>query len=157
MPSESFTDQGRDQRLELPGRLTADPRNKYRAYFRAELEMAALYRALANRTRDHRRQRVLSQLAAWEVRHAGIWATKLGVPTPKSAPTRLAWRHQILLTVADLVGLRRILPLLLRGEAAEIRTYSKEPEAKEGKARDKNTRTSPKPGERSERNGHESR
>ena len=112
-------------------RPTRERQRQYRRYFQAELEMAALYKALADRANDGHRRQVLNELATWEVRHAAKWAEKLGIPTPQHPPTHLTLRHRILLLAADVVGLRRVLPFLLRGEADEIRAYSKDPEATE--------------------------
>ncbi|MDA1188814.1 MAG: VIT1/CCC1 transporter family protein [Chloroflexi bacterium] len=112
-------------------RPTRERQRQYRRYFQAELEMAALYKALADRANDGHRRQVLNELATWEVRHAAKWAEKLGIPIPQHPPTRLTLRHRILLLAADVVGLRRVLPFLLRGEADEIRAYSKDPEASE--------------------------
>ncbi len=96
---------------------------------RNELEAAAIYNVLAAREKDEDRARKFQAMAVMELRHAAHWATKLGMEATKINP-RLTFRGRLVTLLARLLGDRVALPLVLRREFAEIRTYAKEPEAK---------------------------
>ena len=50
---------------------------RYRANLRAELDGAALYRAIAEAEQDPARRAVLMELSLAETRHAALWRKKL--------------------------------------------------------------------------------
>jgi vacuolar iron transporter family protein len=88
-----------------------------------ELAGAALYRALAERAGDQRRD-VLLELADAEERHAAHWAKLLaerGITDPK--PPRPSFRVRVLSFLARRVGTDAVLPLVLKLEAADAAKY----------------------------------
>ncbi|MBI4233321.1 MAG: VIT1/CCC1 transporter family protein [Chloroflexi bacterium] len=95
---------------------------------KSELEAAAVYSVLAGRERDESRAKVFRDLAAVETLHAGHWATKLGLESAALKP-ELTPRARLVTLLARCLGTRAVLPLILRREFAEIRTYIKEPHA----------------------------
>ena len=52
--------------------------------WRREVEAAAIYRHLANRERDHRRQAILMRLADQEDRHAARWSERIAAATGRT-------------------------------------------------------------------------
>lgn len=101
---------------------------QYRQYLQAELEAAAVYEELAKRESDLHRAEVFQTLVAAEMRHASRWAGKLGEPLP-TGPGRLGQSKRLLLSMARVLGTKRVLPMLLQGEAKDIRAYASDPEA----------------------------
>jgi vacuolar iron transporter family protein len=105
-------------------------RRRYRRYLTAERDSAAVYRAMAERTSGEPRE-ILRGLADAEERHASHWADlleELGEERPDVAG-RPGRRASVLTFLARRVGLRAVVPLLERGEAAEISRYDQEPAA----------------------------
>jgi vacuolar iron transporter family protein len=105
-------------------------RRRYRRYLAAERDSAAVYRAMAERTRGEPRE-ILLGLAEAEERHASHWADlleELGEARP-SIDGRPGRRASVLTFLARRLGLRAVVPLLERGEAAEISRYDEEPAA----------------------------
>ncbi len=98
---------------------------RYHRSIREELDRAAVYRALAERT-DPERREILLGLAAAEERHARHWAAKLGTDRAEPAGRRRhrpGLRARLLIALARRVGVTPVLPLLERSERAELRTY----------------------------------
>ena len=96
---------------------------RWREMWADELAGAALYRALAEHTDDQRRSVFLS-LAEAEEHHAAFWEAKLraaGV-TDLEPPGR-PFRVRVLARLAALFGANAVLPLVLRGEAADADKY----------------------------------
>jgi vacuolar iron transporter family protein len=105
-------------------------RRRYRRYLAAERDSAAVYRAMAERTHGEPRE-ILLGLADAETRHATHWADlleTLGEPRP-DVDARPRGRASVLAFLARRVGLKAVIPLLERGEAAEISRYDEEPAA----------------------------
>lgn len=66
---------------------------RFKENFQAEIDSAAIYKALAEREPDGDRAIVYHKLAEAEERHAGLWTTKLeamGASAPERKPTRRA-------------------------------------------------------------------
>lgn len=106
-------------------------RRRYRRHLREERDSAAVYRAMAERS-EGERQRILLGLADAEERHAGHWADQLeelGEPRPSVSADASGWRVRVLTVIARLLGVRAVVPLLERNEAAEISRYDDEPAA----------------------------
>ena len=103
----------------------------YKGYLKGELDAAALYEAMAGVERDSERGGAFLNLAQAEMRHAARWAEKLGMDPATIAPARAGLRLRLLRWVARRFGTARIVPLLLRGEARDISTYSQDPEARD--------------------------
>jgi vacuolar iron transporter family protein len=112
--------------------MRTSPRRRYRRYLAEERAAAAVYRAMAQQSEGEAR-RILLGLADAEQRHAAHWADELealGEPRPP-VDGRIGWRGRLLTLLARLVGVRTVVPLLERGEAAEIERYDAEPAAPE--------------------------
>ena len=104
-------------------------KDRYRSYLEAEQEAAALYRTLAAGEKDAGRAQVFQELAEAETRHAALWATKLGLDPGELPPHRPGLRTRLLGWLARRLGTKAVLPMLLREEYSEIRTYSQDSEA----------------------------
>ena len=102
---------------------------KYRDYLKAELEAAAMYRALAAAERDPDRAAAFEGLMEGELRHASRWAEKLGLDPGSVRPSSAGPRVMAYQVAARVLGTARLIPRLLRGEAEEINRYSADPEA----------------------------
>ncbi len=105
-------------------------RARFKSYLKGEMEAASMYNALADVERDKKRAEIFRELAEAEMRHAAHWASKLEVDTSPLKPAKRTLRIRIFTWLAHRFGTRAVLPWLLKGEFADIRTYSKEPEAK---------------------------
>ena len=107
---------------------------RLRRHLRAELRSAALYEALAHHA-DSGDRDVLLRLASGERRHAHHWIGVLearGADTTDLHDQQVGWRARMLVLLARLLGTRGVVPLLERGEAAELTRYQDEPHAFEG-------------------------
>ena len=94
---------------------------RYHEYLAGELKDAAQYRALAEVERDEERVEVFRHLAEAEMKHAARWAGQLGFDVSQLKPARRGPGLWLLRTYARLFGTRRVMPLLLRGEAEDIK------------------------------------
>lgn len=111
------------------GRREAPYLKRYREYWLGEQSAAWLYRKLAE-VADEEGARTLHRLADAEDRHASHWAellAKAGVEDLRfEGPPR---RERILAWAARHFGIEKILPTLIRLEAADARKYIGVPEA----------------------------
>jgi VIT1/CCC1 family predicted Fe2+/Mn2+ transporter len=103
----------------------------YREYLNAELEAAAAYSAMAEAEKDPNRAKVFEKLVEAEMRHASRWAEKLGMDVSRLEPATTGWRLWLIRSSAKLVGTKRVIPWLLRGEVKEINAYASDPEARD--------------------------
>ena len=101
----------------------------YKEYLKGELQAAAVYEAMADAEADSERAGVFRQLVQAEMRHASRWAEKLGMDPATLVPANSGIRLRFLSWAARRFGTNRMVPLLLRGEAKDISTYSLDPEA----------------------------
>jgi VIT1/CCC1 family predicted Fe2+/Mn2+ transporter len=102
---------------------------RYRANYQAEIDSAALYRALAAAEQNARLAEVYSRLAATEQRHADVWAAQLraaGQPVP---PARVGWRSRALGWLAGRFGPQFVLPTINAMEQVDSHSYAGQPEA----------------------------
>jgi vacuolar iron transporter family protein len=102
---------------------------RYRANLRAELDGAALYRAIAEAEPDPGRRSVLLELARAESRHAALWRDKLraaGGPEPRFSPTL---RTRLLALLARRFGPRFVMPSLAAAEYADRDKYATQADA----------------------------
>ena len=106
-------------------------KTKYRMYLKGELEAAAMYGAMADVERDTDRADAFRHLVEAEMRHASKWAQKLGMDPESLKPPRWGLRLHTFKWIAKGFGTNRIVPLLLRGEANDIWTYSLDPEGRD--------------------------
>lgn len=82
-----------------------------------------MYNTLAAADRNPARAQLLRQLAAYEQHHAALWAAllqKLGRPVP---PERRSFEHRVLVSMARLLGVGTVLPLVHREEVDGIEKY----------------------------------
>ena len=104
---------------------------QYREYLKSELAAAAVYSALADTERDPGRAEVFRKLVDAEMRHAARWAEKLGMDPAGLEPGALSFKVRLVQLVAKLIGTGRVVPVLLRGEAKEVKVYAADPEARD--------------------------
>ena len=104
-------------------------RRKYRDYLDSELEAVHMYTALTEAERDPERADIFRQLVEIEMRHAAKWAEKLGIDPATLEPGRRGLKPRLLKLGATIFGTGRVLPVLLRLEAAEMDAYAGDPEA----------------------------
>lgn len=112
-----------------------DTETHYRELWADELGGAALYRVLAERTRDPGRAEVFTALAEAEARHAGFWHEKLaelgdGDPSPPGLPFRTC----VLIRLTRWFGPKLVLPMVLRGESAAATRYNEVADAPDAMA-----------------------
>lgn len=96
---------------------------RYRQFWLSEMTAAWLYRSLADLT-DEEGAATLRRLAAAEESHASHWAKLLersGVTDLKFG--RVPWRERVLVRIARRFGVERVMPMLVRLEAADARKY----------------------------------
>ncbi len=108
---------------------TQDDLARYQANWQAEIDSAALYRALAEFESPSPLADIYRRLAAMEEDHARFWEEKLrsaGHPPP---PPRPGWRTRVLIWLAKRFGPQLILPTLATAEQADSQKYSTQPEA----------------------------
>lgn len=106
-----------------PYRWTEADLREVEANYREQRSGQWMYAALAARDRRGPRAALLQQLAAFEERHAGLWAgllTRLGRPITR--PPRL-WNHRILVRMARIFGVAAVLPIIHRMEVDGIEKY----------------------------------
>jgi VIT1/CCC1 family predicted Fe2+/Mn2+ transporter len=106
---------------------------RFEAFWRDEVAAVALYRDLAGLVDDERRSMLL-ELAAAEERHAAHWAALLEAQGRELVEPSRPWRHRVLLLVARRFGIERVLPRVIRAEAADRDRYSVSPHAAPGMA-----------------------
>jgi VIT1/CCC1 family predicted Fe2+/Mn2+ transporter len=106
-------------------------RARYRGYVRSELEAAGTYLVLAASERDSERASRLKEMAEAEMRHARFWAEKLGMDTTQLRPALRSMRASAVGIAARLIGVRRVIPWLVRGEMEGVRAYARDPDARE--------------------------
>ena len=93
----------------------------FEALWRDERASAALYRALA--AIDEDRRELLDELAVTEERHANHWASLLRDAGREPTGAITPWRHRLLVWWARRFGLARVLPVVVRAEAADRDRY----------------------------------
>ncbi|MGQ0767405.1 MAG: VIT1/CCC1 transporter family protein [Gemmatimonadota bacterium] len=106
------------QRIESQADLDA-----FREHWQDEADAAFLYRELASVETDARRRDVLSRLAEVEDRHVTVWGDLLrrhGAPPRSHRPSG---RARLTAALARRFGVRALLPLLLREEGREVKSY----------------------------------
>jgi VIT1/CCC1 family predicted Fe2+/Mn2+ transporter len=95
---------------------------RFETFWRDEVAAAGPYRDLAGLV-DGDRRRLLDELAAAEERHAAHWAALLEEQGRELVAPSRPWRHRVLLVVARRFGVDRVLPAVIRAEAADRDRY----------------------------------
>lgn len=106
-------------------------KKRYQSYLKAELDAAAMYSVLADMEGDERRAQVFRRLVQAEMRHASRWAEKLGMDVSKLRPSPPGPKLLLVRLMTRSLGLKRVMPLLLRGEANDVNAYASDPEARD--------------------------
>jgi vacuolar iron transporter family protein len=109
----------------------ASKAQQFREHWADELDGAAMYRALADRTEGEQRE-IFLELAAAEERHAAHWAAKLvelGEPPPRPERHRRGLRARLVAFMARRFGPRAVLPIVERAELADAGHYDGVPDA----------------------------
>jgi VIT1/CCC1 family predicted Fe2+/Mn2+ transporter len=96
----------------------------------AEIDGAALYRALADVEAGGELAAIYVRMAESEERHAEIWRTKLREAGVSELPTSPGWRTRALITLARRLGPSIILPTVTQREQADSERYRGQPEAR---------------------------
>ncbi|MCE5229863.1 VIT1/CCC1 transporter family protein [bacterium] len=92
-------------------------------HWQGEVDAAYLYRALAEIETAPERRRIFLGLANIEDRHAGRWveiANEKGLELPLPSPSL---RARMQARLARTVGVKTILPMLVREETREVKSY----------------------------------
>lgn len=97
-----------------------------------EVAAAALYRELA--ALDGDRRELFLELAATEERHADHWRQVLRRAGRDPQPGSRPWRSRLIGRLARWIGVDRVLPAVVRAEAADRDRYRAVPEATSGMA-----------------------
>lgn len=111
---------------------------EFQEHWSDEMDGAALYRALADRSSGEQRA-IFLELSAAEERHARHWASKLveaGQPEPSATAHRTGTRTRLLIWMTKRFGTKAMLPIVERAEATDAGKYLGAPEAKKGMATD---------------------
>jgi VIT1/CCC1 family predicted Fe2+/Mn2+ transporter len=103
---------------------------RYRANRQAEVDGAALYRALAAAEPEPRLAEVYRRLATTEAAHAEFWAERLRQAGLPVAPPRPGWRPRLLGWLARRLGPQAVLPTLVAMERAGGHDYDGQAEAR---------------------------
>jgi VIT1/CCC1 family predicted Fe2+/Mn2+ transporter len=126
--------------METPDAMSSSRRSyapedldRFEGFWRDEQAAAALYRSLAQLGDPEQRQ-LFSELAATEDRHAAHWAGLLRRAGREPRPAPMPWRDRVLLWWARHAGIDRVLPTVIRAEAADRDRYRNTPEALPGMA-----------------------
>lgn len=106
-------------------------RRRYREFLNAELEAAAMYASMANADDNADRAEIFEQLVESELRHARRWAEKLGVDNAEPIQPKVNLRVRAFQLALGVLGVKRVLPWLVRVEAKEIDAYDYEPGAED--------------------------
>ena len=106
-------------------------RKRYREFLNAELEAAAMYASMARADDNPARAEIFEQLVESELRHARRWAEKLGEESAEAIQPKVNLRVRVFQLALGVLGVKRVLPWLVRVEAKEIDAYDYEPGAED--------------------------
>lgn len=115
-----------------PGRrLTRGDVARFRANRQAEVDSAALYRALAESERDARLAAVFARMAATETAHAAFWERLIATSGRAEPSPRPTWRTRTLIGLAKRFGSRAVLPTVLEHEQSDSASYAEQVESRD--------------------------
>lgn len=112
---------------------TSEQLDQFEGFLTDEVAAAALYRELAALV-DGGRAALFLELAATEERHAEHWRSLLRAAGREPTAGRRPWRSRMLGRLAKLIGVERVLPAVIRAEAADRDRYRVTPHARDGMA-----------------------
>jgi VIT1/CCC1 family predicted Fe2+/Mn2+ transporter len=95
----------------------------FREHWQDEADAAFLYRELASVEPDPVRRDVLSRLAEVEDRHVTVWGELLARHGEQPRAHRPSGRARLTAALARRFGVKALLPLLLREEGREVKSY----------------------------------
>jgi VIT1/CCC1 family predicted Fe2+/Mn2+ transporter len=95
----------------------------FREHWQDEADAAYLYRALAEVEADPSRRVVFQRLAAVEDRHVQVWGELLERHGQRVGPHQPSGRARLTIAVARRFGAKALLPMLLREEGREVKSY----------------------------------
>jgi VIT1/CCC1 family predicted Fe2+/Mn2+ transporter len=105
-----------------------DAVTRYRTLWQAEIDSAALYRAMAANESNDGVARVYRELAAIEDRHAAFWVDQLAKQGVTAGRARPSWRARALAWAARRFGAATVLPTVATLEVADRNDYLQHPE-----------------------------
>ena len=111
--------------------MATPDRDRYLGNLQAEIDGAALYRALAELEAGTGLAPVYTRMAETEERHAELWRTKLRELGVTDLPARPGWRTRTLMLLAGRFGSALILPTVIQQEQADSAKYNQQDEARE--------------------------
>jgi VIT1/CCC1 family predicted Fe2+/Mn2+ transporter len=104
---------------------------RYRENWQAEVDGAALYRALAEAEDNPQLAEVYRRLATSEEEHAHIWERKLRAAGVVLPPPRPGWRTRTLSWLAKRLGPQIVLPTIIGMERIDSHRYDHQDDARE--------------------------
>jgi VIT1/CCC1 family predicted Fe2+/Mn2+ transporter len=110
--------------------MPADQIERYRDNLQAEIDGAALYRALSTIEESAELKSVYARMADAEDRHAEIWRAKLREAGRTEMPDQPGWRTRALIRLARRFGPAFILPTISDRERADSARYDTQAEAR---------------------------
>lgn len=102
---------------------------RWRRNLQAELDSAAIYRAMARAEGDESVAALYRRLGSAEARHARVWAKKLREHGRREAFPRASWRAQLLIAIAGRLGPDILGHSLMDRETAERDAYAAQEDA----------------------------
>ncbi|WP_254544490.1 VIT1/CCC1 transporter family protein [Halomarina pelagica] len=102
---------------------------RYRANYRAEVDSAAVYRAMASAESNPDLATLYRRLAGTEAEHAGLWAERLEAAGASVPSDRPGWRARTLSRLVRWFGPGAALPTLDAAELTDSHAYVDQPEA----------------------------
>jgi vacuolar iron transporter family protein len=128
MPAAASRERQRRKRRRVE--VNARDRQRLVDNFQAEIDGAALYRALAEIEAGSELATVYAHMADAESRHADIWRSKLREAGMSELSPRPGWRTRVLIALARRFGPGLILPTVTQQEVADSERYRDQPEAR---------------------------
>ncbi len=104
---------------------------RYRENWQAEVDGAALYRALAEAEGNPQLAEVYRRLATSEEEHAHIWERKLRAAGATLPPPRPGWRTRALSWLAKRFGPQLVLPTIIGMERVDSHRYDHQDDARQ--------------------------
>jgi len=102
---------------------------RYRHNLQAEVDSAALYRAMAGVEGKAEMAAIYGRLAEAEEAHARFWQQRLEKAGAGVAPWRPSWRARTLIWLARHLGAASVLPTVAARESQDQRSYDHQQEA----------------------------